>query len=371
MSDVIVFGSGNIGSTIALLLSNFYSVTICDCSDSVYQIEKQNPKSITSQLICNLNDIDLKFLDNLIKQHSLIVNALPYHLNSILIDASVRTDTHYIDLSEDVFSMQKVRECSQLASSIFAPGCGLAPGLIGFQAAAILKDNCLNDVAMVGLRVGSIPVDSSLPLGYSLNWSIDGLVNEYLKPSYVISNGKHVTVDSLTGLEELTFKTEKLEAFYTSGGVGTFADWAKNKNISIGELNYKTIRYPGHCSAMLVLFDSLKLRNKPEKVKNILQDCIPSHKEDRVVTQIKIVKNNNEVILMNNDYRGYEFEVSGVKKHINAIQATTALSACNVVDLILSGKIKKNGLLLNEDISYFDFINARFGNYFMRHNCCI
>ena len=58
------------------------------------------------------------------------------------------------------------------------------------------------------------------------------------------------------------------EAFNTSGGLGTLADtYAGN----VRTMNYKTLRYPGHCEKIHLLMNDLKLNEDRETLKRILE----------------------------------------------------------------------------------------------------
>ena len=58
----------------------------------------------------------------------------------------------------------------------------------------------------------------------------------------------------MTELEELEFPEPfgKMEAFQTSGGTSTLPDTFLG---SVRELDYKTIRYPGHCAKFKTMID--------------------------------------------------------------------------------------------------------------------
>ena len=84
-------------------------------------------------------------------------------------------------------------------------------------------------------------------------FSVEGLINEYIEAARVIRDGKITKVDSMTELESLTFDSfGPLEAFQTSGGTSTLPDTFLGK---IEELDYKTIRYAGHCDKFKTMID--------------------------------------------------------------------------------------------------------------------
>src|SRR5262249_1219664 len=123
------------------------------------------------------------------------------------------------------------------------PDCGLAPGLVSILTAAATEG--LDDIYEIRLRVGGIPVEPQPPLEYSLAFSVDGLINEYVEDANVIIDGKPTVVPALTNVEEIEFPQPfgVLEAFCTSGGVSTLTETFQNR---VQHLDYKTIRYKGH-----------------------------------------------------------------------------------------------------------------------------
>jgi lysine 6-dehydrogenase len=132
------------------------------------------------------------------------------------------------------------------------PNCGLAPGLINILAAAGMEQFAAVD--SIELRVGGLPRNPRPPLNYQIVFSAEGLLNEYIEPAEILENGELRTVPSMTGLEELHFPAPygRLEAFYTSGGLSTLTRTLSGK---VRRLDYKTIRYPGHCERFGILLD--------------------------------------------------------------------------------------------------------------------
>jgi saccharopine dehydrogenase-like NADP-dependent oxidoreductase len=96
---------------------------------------------------------------------------------------------------------------------------------------------------------------------YYLSWSSSGLVNEYIKPCDALFRGKPVKTLPLDGEENIVIDGVTYEAFNTSGGVATMCETYSNR---IEELNYKTIRYPGHLDHMRVVINDLGLGDRPD-----------------------------------------------------------------------------------------------------------
>ncbi len=130
----------------------------------------------------------------------------------------------------------------------FMPQCGLAPGAINIVGGSLASS--LDTVRSVEMRVGALPQFASNQMKYYLSWSTAGLLNEYCQPGEALHDGRRITTLPLDGSERLTIDGVEYEAFNTSGGVATMCETFAGK---VGELNYKTMRYPGHRDLMKFL----------------------------------------------------------------------------------------------------------------------
>jgi lysine 6-dehydrogenase len=182
------------------------------------------------------------------------VSCVPYFYNLALTRAAIAARTHFCDLggNNDVVARQlALDERARAAGVRVVPDCGLAPGLAGIIAADGVRR--LDATRAVHLRVGGLPQHPKPPLDYGLVFSAIGLINEYVEPCLVLRDGEAVTVPALDDLEELEFPPlGRLEAFNTSGGSSTLPQTFRGR---VETLDYKTIRYPGHCARIRLLFD--------------------------------------------------------------------------------------------------------------------
>ena len=155
-----------------------------------------------------------------------------------------------------------------------------------------------DSVEEIHIRVGGLPQKPEPPLDYQLVFSVEGLINEYLEVARVIRDGKIQEVDSMTEIESLTFDGfPPLEAFQTSGGTSTLPDTFLG---NIKELDYKTIRYAGHCDKFKTMIDlglcsSEEIiadfqKVKPRKVfGELLQLHLPADGPDYVLVRLDFV----------------------------------------------------------------------------------
>ena len=158
------------------------------------------------------------------------------------------------------------------------PQCGLAPGFISILAYHLTRPFDVSDT--VHMRVGALPQFPSNALNYNLTWSTDGLINEYCNPCQAIHEGRLIEALPLDGLESFSLDGVRYEAFNTSGGLGTLCETLDGR---VRELNYRTIRYRGHRDLMAFLLDDLRLGQRREVLKDILEHAIPITLQDVVV----------------------------------------------------------------------------------------
>ena len=207
------------------------------------------------------------------------------------------------------------------------PQCGLAPGFVSIVAQQLTEG--FDSLDSVFMRVGALPQFPSNALMYNLTWSTDGLINEYCNPCEAIHEGRRIEVLPLEGIEHFSLDGVRYEAFNTSGGLGTLCDSLEGR---VRELNYKTIRYQGHRDLMAFLIRGLRLYERRELLKDILEHAVPVTFQDVVVIFCTVSGQRNGQFVQVSDARKiYGQSIDG--EAWSAIQITTAAGICAVVDL--------------------------------------
>ncbi|HKW41302.1 MAG TPA: saccharopine dehydrogenase C-terminal domain-containing protein [Gemmatimonadales bacterium] len=203
--------------------------------------------------------------------HTAVQNAAPYYLNFAVSRAAVDSGVHCADLggnTEIVFKQQSLDANAQGRGVSVIPDCGLAPGMVNILAAEGIRR--VGDADTVKIYVGGLPQHPEPPLNYQIVYSLEGALDYYTTPSWVLREGKPTRVDALSELEHVAFPPPvgELEAFHTGGGISTLP-WAYQGRIRTME--YKTLRYPGHVALMrpmreLGLLDLTPVRVKGKEV---------------------------------------------------------------------------------------------------------
>src|ERR1700733_7577072 len=282
MHKVLVLGAGKIGALISGLLSESgsWEVQLADKEPAAAQgvVAAHNGPNLQG---LTLDATDAAALHAQLDAHPVdaVISSLPSHCNPTVASAARRAGAHYFDLTEDVEVTRSVRRVAEGASRAFVPQCGLAPGFISTAAHELMIH--FDEVRSVKLRVEALPQHPNNVLKSSLTWSTEGLINEYGNACQAIVDGRLVEVAPLQGLEEIEIDGTLYEAFNTSGGLGSLGEL--DGLTAIASMNYKTIRYPGHCAQMQLLMNDLKLNQDRSTLKRILENAVPQTLQDVVI----------------------------------------------------------------------------------------
>ncbi|MCP4245703.1 MAG: NAD(P)H-binding protein [bacterium] len=354
-TKVLLLGVGKIGSAISDLLTGTgdYTMTVGDRDpDVLVRIHAPNVTSLT------IDTTDTAALEAAMADHDVVVSALPYYLNANVARAAKAARTHYFDLTEDVETTRDVRATAGDADVAFVPHCGLAPGFIQIAAYQLTKK--FDDLRSVHMRVGALPQFPTNELKYNLTWSTDGLINEYCNPCEVIHDNVLQTVMPLDGLETFSLDGVTYECFNTSGGLGTLCETLDGQ---VESLNYKTVRYPGHRELARFLTRDLRLGERRQLFKEVLEAAVPITEQD-VVLIFATVTGRREGLLTQESFARKVYSQKVGDRAYSAIQITTAAGLCTMVDLLREGHLPQAGFVRQEQADYEHVINNRFGQVF-------
>jgi saccharopine dehydrogenase-like NADP-dependent oxidoreductase len=355
VNRILLLGAGKIGAAIAELLRGCgdYDLLIADREEELLNAV---PRNDIRRAVVDVEDANA--LAPLMNDRDAVVSALPYYLNVTVAQLAREAGLHYFDLTEDVETTRAVKEIATGANSAFMPQCGLAPGFISIAAYDLTKK--FESLETVRMRVGALPQFPTNALNYNLTWSTDGLINEYCNPCEAIHEGAKIEVLALQGIEQFSLDGITYEAFNTSGGLGTLCETLDGQ---VRELNYKTVRYPGHCDYMKMLVNDLRLGERRLLFRDVLEVAIPVTLQD-VVLVFATVTGARDGRLTQESYANkiYSQDING--QRWSAIQITTAAGICTAVDLMRDGKLPNTGFVRQEDISLSDFLANRFGQYY-------
>jgi saccharopine dehydrogenase-like NADP-dependent oxidoreductase len=360
MNKVLVLGAGKIGALISGLLaeSGAYQVQLADL-DETAAAGVARAHGLQSIQAVRLDATDAAAMRAHVQAHPVqaVVSSLPYHCNALVAGVARESGIHYFDLTEDVEVTRRVSTLARGAAAAFVPQCGLAPGFISIAGGELIRH--FDTLRSVRLRVGALPQHPHNVLKYSLTWSTEGLINEYGNPCEAIVDGRAVEVRPLEGMEEIEIDGTLYEAFNTSGGLGSLA---QSFGSSCESMDYKTIRYPGHCEQMRLLMNDLKLNQDRGTLKRILENAVPQTLQDVVIVYAAVTGiQNGELREENYVSKIYPQIIAG--RLWSAIQVSTAAGLCAVLDLVLSHPERRAGLVTQESFRLPDILANRFGRH--------
>jgi lysine 6-dehydrogenase len=314
---------------------------------------------------------NIKQIKKYLKNYDVVISAVHYKYNFILAKIAIETKTHFIDLGGNNDIVKKELGLFSKAKKnciTIIPDCGLAPGLTSIITKDIVEQ--LDLVNFVKLRVGGLPQNPKPPLNYQIVFSPYGLINEYVEDAIILDKGKILKKKSMTDLETIDFPEPfgQLEAFLTSGGCSTLP-FSYKKNI--GYLDYKTIRYKGHCERFKLFLDmgfasEEKIEIGKQKFisrdifSSILMKNLPINQKDVVLLKILAEgKKSGKKLKLEYILIDYYDE----KNEITSMMRTTGYPVSITAQMIQQGIIKDYGVFCSEKIipckPFFDELKKR------------
>lgn len=360
--NVAVLGTGKVGRLVCHLLadSGDYAVTAIDLhlAQALAAITLPDGRLLPGARHAAADFGDPQALAAALADQAYVVSCAPFHCNVGIAEVARSIGTHYLDLTEDVATTKAIMRLAEGAPNAFIPQSGLAPGFISIVAHSLASE--FDTVESVKMRVGALPLYPHNRLKYNLTWSTEGLINEYCNPCEAVVDGEMVTLPPLGSHEVFAIDGEEYEAFNTSGGLGTLADTWHGR---VRNMDYKTIRYPGHRDIMALLMHDLKLRDDRATLRHILDHALPHTAQDIVLVFVTATGWRRGVYSQHAFAKKiHNAEIDG--QHWGAIQITTASGVCAVLDLHATGQITPSGFVRQEDVPYALFIANRFGRAF-------
>jgi lysine 6-dehydrogenase len=298
---VLVLGAGRMGLGAAYdLAHNSEGVELVTVAD----VDEGRARAVAETLRdgrvrpARVNVEDHARVVELMRGHDAALSCVTYFHNLGLARAAVEARTHFCDLGGNntvADAELALDEEARAAGVNVVPDCGLAPGMVSVLAAhGAARFEQLDEIH---IRVGGLPQTPRPPLDYQIVFSVEGLINEYVERARVIRDGGLVEVESMTELESLDFPEPygRMEAFQTSGGTSTLPETFSGK---VRELDYKTIRYPGHCERFKLLIDlglasgeAVEVGGAPVSPRGLLGELLnrrlPSDEPDLVLIRLE------------------------------------------------------------------------------------
>ncbi len=352
--NFLVIGSGMMGSALAFDLARSHGVERVTLADENLERAKEAAARIPSKIVqpVALDANDSASVVATMRGHSCAIGAVSHRLNFALSRAAIEAGVHFCDLggNDAVVEQQlSLSDDAKRANVLIVPNCGLAPGLANILAARGAEQ--FDSVDAIKMRVGGLPQHPQPPMNYQLVFSAEGLVNEYSGKSTVIRDGKIAYVDALTEIEEIEFPAPfgMLEAFHTSGGASLTPKMFAGK---IRHLDYKTIRYPGHCEKFKTLLElgfgshepitfGSNILTEREIFIELLKRKLPSAEADVVLLRVSI-SGTRSGRMRRLEYNLIDF--FDKVDNISSMMRTTSFPTSLIAQFAANGTMKKRGV---------------------------
>ena len=350
LNNIAVLGLGKVGTLAAKLLhQNGFAVTAFDSR------RPQEALPFAVQAVDLASDAGIHAVT---QGYDAVLSCLPYRLNARIAIAAHAKGMHYFDLTEDVPTTKTIIDLAKTSRGLMAPQCGLAPGFVGIVGAA--QVGAFQMCRSLRLRVGALPQNPTGLMGYAFNWSPEGVVNEYLNDCEVIEDGVRKTVSSMEWIETVYVEGVMLEAFTTSGGLGTICE---SFHGIVANVDYKTMRYPGHMRLMNFFFHELLMRERRDLAGEILTNAKPPVNNDVVYIHVSSEGTLDARLQRREFVRAYRpIDIAGGLQ--TAIAWTTSASVVSVIQMVRDQLLPQQGFLKQEEIPLETFLATATGRLF-------
>jgi saccharopine dehydrogenase-like NADP-dependent oxidoreductase len=350
LNKIAVLGLGKVGTLAAKLLHQTgFAVTAFDSR------MPQDALPFATQTVDLATDAGIHSVTH---GFDAVLSCLPYRLNARIATAAHASGIHYFDLTEDVPTTKTIIDLSRTSRGLMAPQCGLAPGFVGIVGAA--QVGAFEKCRSLRLRVGALPQNPTGLMAYAFNWSPEGVVNEYLNDCEVIEDGVRKMVSSMEWIETVYVEGVMLEAFTTSGGLGTICETFHGK---VANVDYKSMRYPGHMRLMNFFFHELLMRERRDLAGEILTNAKPPVNNDVVYVHVSSEGTLDGRLQRREFVRAYRpIDIAGAQQ--TAIAWTTSASVVSVIQMVRDQQLPQRGFLKQEEIPLDKFLATSTGGLF-------
>ncbi len=366
---IFIAGSGGIGEAAALLLrewSEFETAIILgDISDDNLAKAKAfvcegSSKSTTVETVLMPFEGESDGLNAAFERADVLLDCTPGGQAPRMARYARDHNMHYANLTEYVAETEEIMDIAKDAETGFVLQTGLAPGFINVLAMKLYgefaRKHRVENVERVAMKVGALTAHAHAPHFYGFTWSPIGVATEYVKNSRVIRDGKITERPALSGRETIVIGARTYEADLTSGGAADLPDFFEGK---AKELDYKTLRYPGHYAWVESVEKKLaKDEHLAKNLEKVMLERVPSVEDDLVLVHASVdgFDNRGRRRMIEKAFFVEPLEING--KHLRAIQTTTAAPLCESAMMLLSGNHK--GIVLQSQIDPTKFMNGNF-----------
>ena len=333
--NLLILGGGQQGRVIASDLARSLPAAHVDVAD----VREPRLPALPNLRWVEADLSDRSAVARLMHAHDLAVGALPSRLGFGVMQAAIDAGRPLVDVSfcaEDPLSLDADARAAGVA---ILPDCGLAPGLSHLCCGHAAAQGPLEELV---IYVGGVAQDATRPYGYVVTWSLDDLLEEYVRPARLVRGGAPLTLPAFAELEQVRVEgVGEMEAFL-SDGLRTLIDTLPG----IPDMAEKTLRWPGHVAAVRPLVESGRL------IEEFRAHCVVEEPRDLVALMVR-VRWRNRAARMTLVDRWDD------TTRLTAMSRTTALTTSVTAQLVAGGGASRPGVHPLERVG-FDEVAYRF-----------
>jgi saccharopine dehydrogenase-like NADP-dependent oxidoreductase len=128
----------------------------------------------------------------------------------------------------------------------------------------------------------------------------------------------------------------------------------------VDRLDYKTIRYPGHCQLMRFMLQELGLGRQREEAVRLLTEAYPPVRDDLVIVYAAAEGSSGGRRAREEFVRVYRPRIVAGEER-TTIAWTTAAGAVAMLELLVAGSLPDSGFVRQEDVSLHAFLATSAG----------
>lgn len=317
---ILVLGGGQQGRVIAADLARTLATAHVDVADVREPVlpKRANLRWVEADLA------DPSALARRIHEYDLAVGALPSRYGYATMRAAIEAKRPFVDVSFCSENPLTLDAEAKAAGVAILPDCGLAPGLTHLCAGHAASDGVPDEITMY---VGGMAQDRLRPYGYVVTWSLEDLLEEFVRPARVMRDGKRVTLPAFDDVDRVQVPgVGELESFL-SDGLRTILDTMPE----VKEMSERTLRWPGHVEAVRPLVESGRF------IEEMRAKCVVDEPRDLVV-MMTVVRRGRQL------QRATLVERYDEATGLSAMSRTTALTTSAVAQWVAGGGTVEPGV---------------------------
>lgn len=369
MHSIIVLGAGMVGSAIAIDLAKKHKVTLTDVNQNVLEKVQQKCNSLSIQ---TLDVTQKEELQSTIKQHDLVVCAVPGFLGFATLKNIIEAEMNVVDIS---FFSENSLELDALAKEKNVTAivdCGVAPGMDNVILGYYNEKMKLTDFECL---VGGLPKVKKWPFCYKAPFSPIDVIEEYTRPARYVEHSQVVVREPLTDCEYIDFDGVGTLESFNSDGLRSIIFTMPH----IPNMKEKTLRYPGHVEYVRVLKESGFFNTEKIEI-NGAQISPLDFTSNILFSEWKLGETEEELTVMRITLKGEneKGEIEEViynvhdeycnKTNTSSMARTTGYTAAAAVNIFLEGKFEEKGVFPPELVGKYEVCFNYFMNYLKERN---